>query len=368
MPRRRVGGGKLATCMAGKRGNIPGMGASQSVRVGLAGLGRFGKLHASVLGSLPGVELAAVCDPVPEEVAAVTAQHPGIKGFGDVADLLANSEIDALFIVSPEPLHAEQAMAALDHGVAVFVEKPLALTAAEAENVAQKAAAAGLPLQVGFVLRFDVQHALLKAEIASGNLGEIVSIRTKRNCSRAWFPTFGDRAHPVQETSIHDIDLLLWLLQSPVRRVQAVERNRAGMTYPDGSWALLEFENSAIAIIESSWFVPEGAPANVVTPSWRGTIDAEIEVIGTRGSSRIRLLDGPLSFWTSTYDAIPETALWPELAGAVVGALRAEDTHFIERVRHNLPESTTSVADAIAGLRIGESIVTASTGSAVELT
>jgi predicted dehydrogenase len=344
------------------------MGDSQSVRVGLAGLGRFGKLHASVLASLPGVELVAVCDPVAEEVAALQTQHPNLAGFGDVADLLANAQIDALFIVSPEPLHAEQAMAALDQGVAVFVEKPLALTAAEAEKVAEKAALAGLPLQVGFVLRFDVQHALLKAEIAGGGLGEIVSVRTKRNCSRAWFPNFGDRAHPVQETSIHDIDLLLWLLESPVRRVQAIERNRAGMTYPDGSWALLEFENGAIGIVESSWFVPEGAPANVVTPTWRGTIDAEIEVIGTKGSSRIRLLDGPLSFWTGTYDAIPETGLWPELSGAVVGALRAEDAHFVERVRKNLPESTTSVADAIAGLRVGEAIVRASAGNAVQLT
>lgn len=337
------------------------------VRVGLAGLGRFGKLHASVLASLPDVELAAACDPVADEVAALQAKYPGVAGYSDVDALLAGTEIDALFVVSPEPLHAGQAMSALDQGVAVFVEKPLAMTAAEAETVANMAAAAGLPLQVGFVLRFDIQHALLKAEIEAGGLGEIVSIRTKRNCTRAWFPTFGDRAHPVQETSIHDIDLLLWLTGSPVQRVQAIERNRAGMTYPDGSWALLEFASGAIGIVESSWFVPDGAPANVVTPTWRGTIDAEIEVVGTKGTSRIRLLDGPLSFWTSAYDAIPETGLWPELAGAVVGALRAEDAHFVERVRHNLPETTTSVADAIAGLRVGEAIVQASAGNAVQL-
>ncbi len=133
------------------------MGASQKCARRSGGFGRFGKLHASVLSGLPGVELVAACDPVQEEVAALQAQLPHLQGVRR-SDLLASTEIDALFIVSPEPLHAEQAMAALDRGVAVFVEKPLALTAAEAEQVAAKASAAALPLQVGFVLRFDVQR------------------------------------------------------------------------------------------------------------------------------------------------------------------------------------------------------------------
>lgn len=343
------------------------MDASGNVRVGLAGLGRFGKLHASVLASLPGVTLAAASDPVADELTALQQRVPDVAVYADVAEMLASTELDALFIVSPEPLHASQAHMAIERGLAVFVEKPLATTVAEAEAVAAAAAAANVPLQVGFVLRFDLQHAVLKDEIASGRMGDIVSIRTKRNCTRAWFPTFGDRAHPVQETSIHDLDLMLWLAASPVIRVQAIERNYSGMTYPDGSWALLEFASGAIGIVETSWFVPNGAPANVVTPSWRGSIDAEIEVIGTFATSRIRLLDGPYSVWTSSYDAVPELGLWPELGGAVLGALRAEDAHFIARVRGNLPETTSSVADAIAGLRLGEAIVTASAGSAVSL-
>src|SRR5690349_14871155 len=125
-------GGKLRGYRLLKREKQPGMCASQRVRVGLAGLGRFGKLHASVLASLPDVDLVAACDPLPEEVARLQAGHPQLAGFGDVSELLADTDLDALFIVSPEPLHAGQALAALDRGVAVFVEKPLALTAAEA--------------------------------------------------------------------------------------------------------------------------------------------------------------------------------------------------------------------------------------------
>lgn len=343
------------------------MGKAEDVRVGLAGLGRFGKLHAAVLANLPGVKLAALCDPRGDEVSALTERY-GATGYGDFAAMLNSEELDAVFIVSPEPLHAEQATLALQRGVAVFVEKPLAMTAAEGEQVAALAAQAGLPLQVGFVLRFDVQHTLLKAEIARGALGDIVSIRTKRNISRAWFPDFGDRAHPVQESSIHDIDLVLWLADSEVVRVHSIERNLSGLRYPDASWGLLEFASGAVAIVESSWFVPAGAPANVLTPTWRGTIDAEIEVIGTLGTSRIRLLDGPLSHWSSEYDAIPETAMWPDLGGVVMGALREEDAHFIARVRDGLPESITSVKHAIAGLRVGTAMMqAAANGAAVTL-
>ena len=344
------------------------MGNSDTVRVALAGLGRFGKLHAAVLERLAGAELVAVCDPRPDEVAAVAARHDAVTGFADFETMLDSVALDAVFIVTPEPLHPEQALAAISRGIATFVEKPLAMTAAEGERIAAAAAAAGVPLQTGLVLRFDVQHALLKAQIARGDLGQVISLRTKRNCSRAWFPEYGYRAHPIYETAIHDIDLLLWYADSPVENVQAVERHVSGLRYPDGCWALLEFASGAVGFVETSWFIPAGAPANVVTPTWHGTIDAEIEVVGALGTGRIRLLDGSLSLWHADFTAMPETGLWPEVGGAIAGALREEVAHFIARVRDGAPESIASVADAVSGLRVAEAIVqSAATGTAVAL-
>ncbi len=344
------------------------MARSERLRVGLAGLGRFGKLHAAVLGRLDGVELAAVCDPQPAEVAAIAAMHEGTRGFPDFEEMLDTADLDAVFIVTPESLHPAQALAAISRGIATFVEKPLAMTSGEGAQVAAAAAAAGVPLQIGFVLRFDVQHALLKSQIARGELGQIVSLRAKRNTSRAWFPDYGDRAHPMYETAIHDLDLLLWYAGSPVTKVQAIERNLSAMRYPDGCWALLEFASGAVGMVETSWMIPAGAPANVVTPTWRGTIDAEIEVIGVSGTGRIRLLDAPLSLWTAGFTAMPETGLWPEVGGAIGGALRDEVAHFIDRVRRGAPESVASVADAVAGLRVAEAIIgSAASGTVVAL-
>jgi UDP-N-acetylglucosamine 3-dehydrogenase len=98
------------------------MGSSEQVRIGLVGLGWFGKLHAAVLGKLPDVELAAVCDPQPDEVAALVARHEGARGFSDFEEMLNSTELDAVFLVSPEPFHAEQALAALSRGIATFTE------------------------------------------------------------------------------------------------------------------------------------------------------------------------------------------------------------------------------------------------------
>ena len=344
------------------------MESSEHVRVGLVGLGRFGKLHAAVLAELPGVELAALCDPQPDEVAALVARYEGARGFTDFEAMLNDAGLDAVFLVSPEPFHAEQALASLSRGIATFTEKPLAMIATEGERVAAAAAAAGIPLQVGLILRFDTQHALLKSEIDRGVLGQVISLRAKRNASKAWFPDYGDRAHTIYETTIHDIDLLLWYANSPITRVQALERQPSGLRYPDGCWALVEFESGAVGILETSWLVPAGAPANVVTPDWRGTIDAEIEVIGDVGTGRICLLDAPLSLWSAGFTAAPETGLWPEVSGSIGGALRDEDAHFIDRVRRGAPESITSVADTVMGLRVAEAIVTsAASGTAVEV-
>jgi predicted dehydrogenase len=170
------------------------------------------------------------------------------------------------------------------------------------------------------------------------------------------------------ETAIHDVDLHLWYAGSPVSKVHALERNVSGMRFPDGCWALVEFASGAVGMIETSWLVPEGAPANVVTPDWRGTIDAELEVVGTSGTSRIRLLDGPLSFWSAEFTAVPETGLWPAVSGMIAGALREEDAHFLQRVRAGAPESIASVSDAVEGLRVIEAIVaSARDGRTVEL-
>jgi UDP-N-acetylglucosamine 3-dehydrogenase len=330
---------------------------NRPVNVGLAGLGRFGKLHAAVIANLPQARLAAICDPAASEVDAVGNQFDVPGRYSDIDQLLADESLDCLFIVTPEQFHAEHVTKAIARGLPVFLEKPLATTAAEGEAIAAAAEAAGVFLQLGFICRFDIQHALLKREVDSGRFGDLITVRVKRNCSRAWMDVYGDRAHSVYETVIHDFDLILWLTGSRAKSVYAVERNVSGHVFPDAVVALLQMESGTIVTIETSWFVPDRAPANTLTDTWFGTIDAEIAIVGAKQSAELRILNSSLTIWTDEVTKHPEAGLWPELHGQIAGALREEDMHFIECVRTGTTSTVTSVADAVEGLRIAEAII-----------
>jgi predicted dehydrogenase len=123
------------------------------------------------------------------------------------------------------------------------------------------AAASGTLLHTGLIFRYELQHALLKEELAAGHFGELVSIRVKRNLSAAWFSAVADRAHTVFESLIHDLDLLLWLSSSPATRVMAMERRFGTHQSPEGCYAPIELASGCVAMVETSWFVPRQAPA-----------------------------------------------------------------------------------------------------------
>jgi predicted dehydrogenase len=344
------------------------MRSSDKTRVSLAGLGQFGSLHARILSQLSTVDLVAVCDPR-EEARAWATETLGVSTVvATIDELLTTSDLDTLFIVTPEDLHTEHVLKAAPLGIPIFMEKPLSTSTAGARQIVEAIRQSGSFLQIGFVIRFDAQHAMLHTRIAGGELGSIVSFRAKRNCSRSWRTTYGDRAHTVYETIIHDIDLLLWFTQSRCQKVYAVQRNFDGMTYPDALMATVQLENGTIATLETSWFVPAHAPQNVIAGSWTGTIDAEFEIVGTEQSARYRILDSGMSIASAEKVLHPEVGLWPEVYGSVGGALRLEDEHFIACVRAGAPSTIASLDDALHGLEVAEAIVTsAESGREVSL-
>lgn len=340
------------------------MTSKDGLRVGLAGLGRFGKLHGRILSKLRDVDLCAACDP-DGDARSWAREVLGVPQVIDTfEELIDKPALDAIFIVTPEGLHTRHALAAIERGIPTFMEKPLSTNATDAGTIVRRAKETSVYVQIGFVLRFDAQHALLRSRIGEGQFGDLVTIRAKRNCSRDWFVGYGERAHTVYETMIHDIDLVLWLTGSRVVSVYALDRYVSGLTYPDALFAALRLQNGTIASLETSWFVPAGAPRNVLTESWSGTIDAEFEIVGTEQSARYRLLDSGISIASGAALHHPEVGLWPEVYGEVGGALRLEDEHFIDCVRRDQPSAIASLDDALHGLEVADAIVRSATEGA----
>jgi predicted dehydrogenase len=338
------------------------------LRLGLAGAGRFGQLHAAVLSALPNVTLAAIADPCTERCHHVADRHQVARRYGSTQELFDDADLDAFVLVTPDEQHGAQGLAAVATGKPVFIEKPLASSSHQAMALQKAAAASGSLLQTGLLLRYELQHALLQEELAAGHFGELVSIRVKRNLSAAWFSAVADRAHTVYESLIHDLDLLLWLSGSRATRVMAMERRFGTHQSPEGCYALIELASGCVAMAETSWFVPPQAPANVMTETWAGTIDAELAVVGTQQTAQLRLLDSPLTIWGQDHQRHPDAQLWPLHQGHIHGALERELADFTNAARTGIPSRTASLDQAIEGLQLAEAIVEATrTGQAVAM-
>jgi predicted dehydrogenase len=336
----------------------------KEVRVGVVGLGRFGRLHTRTLSELPGCRVSALCE-VDGSTLEGCGKEYGVEGlYTDLEAMLDSGDLDAVDVVTDEHSHGRQVMLCLEHGKAVFVEKPLATDSSEAEAVTRMSRDTGLPVVVGNISRFDARYAVLRRELEAGRFGRVALVQAKRSFSRAWFAGFGSRVHPVFESMIHDLDLALWYLPSPVRRVYA-QTGSTGDGVPDTLVATLTAEDGTLAVLQSTWLVPDAAPITLAGPPagpldlW-GTIDAQLEVVGTSQVGKVDLMADGLYLWNDSAVRAPDTGLWPEVHGRVSGALREELSHFLDCVRARRPSSLAPPEVGAAAVRLAEAIVRSS--------
>lgn len=154
---------------------------SGRLRLGVVGLGRLGKRHAENLAyRVPGASLVAACSPVEEERAWAREALPEPRLYDDYAALLADRDVDAVWLVTPSSLHAQQIIDALRAGKHVFCEKPLSLDIAECERVLAEAARhPHLLATIGFMRRFDPSYKDAFDKIQSGAIGRPFLVRSQ---------------------------------------------------------------------------------------------------------------------------------------------------------------------------------------------
>ena len=255
---------------------------NRPLKVGIAGLGRLGKRHAEQLAfRTRGAQLVSACSPVTAELAwarddlGVGTLHEDFDAF------VRDPQLDAVVLVTPTSLHADQTIAALQAGKHVFVEKPLALNVADCERVEQVARRhPELVAMVGFVRRFDPSYARAQADIVAGAVGRPFLVRSQtcdRNDPDGFFVRFAPTSGGIfMDCSVHDIDLARWMLGKPrATRVFAsgtiaLHEGLRPIGDVDNGMAIVEFEGGQRAVLYASRTFAHGH-------------DTQTEIIGTTG-------------------------------------------------------------------------------------
>jgi predicted dehydrogenase len=312
----------------------------RAVRVGVVGLGYWGPNIARNLAAIPGYELVWLCDASEEARAKHARGFPGVELTPRLSDLLGDSELDAVFLATPVPTHAELAVAVAEAGKHCFVEKPLATAAADAERALAAASAAERVLMVGHLLEYHPAVTHLKRLLDGGELGEL-------------FYIYGNRVNLGQlradenalwSLGAHDVSVVLHLIDEEPEECIAQGASYLREGVEDVVFCYLRFPSGVVAHLHLSWLDPHK--------------ERRLTVVGARRMVTFddMLIEGKLTVYDKGFDE--DTRSWgeyiarsgdifsPRIANAE--PLRVECEHFLECVR----SGGTPRSDGHSGLRV----------------
>ncbi len=239
---------------------------TQTPRVGIIGAGGIGKTHLrSYVAN--GLTPAAIADANPEILESAVAEfggQPYERGF----DLIASGLVDIVSICTPPAFHADLAVAAIEAGMAVLCEKPLATTVEDAQRVVDIVDRTGTLFAMGFCHRFHPHIERLKAMIDGGELGTIREFRNRfagqlANVEKTWFSNARIAGGGVLvDTSVHSIDLFRYLIGDPtgIHALTSVCESELGpsLEVEDTGVLILQTAGGVLGVIEASWRTPVG--------------------------------------------------------------------------------------------------------------
>lgn len=240
--------------------------ADKKLRAGLVGLGMMGRHHARVLGSLDGVDLVAVSDPMgdPHGVAG------GRPVLASVEELIKVG-VDYAMVAAPTAYHEELALALADAGIHALIEKPLAVDTPAAKRITEAFAARGLVGAVGHIERYNPALQTLRKKLDTGDLGEVYQIITRR---QGPFPARIADVGVVKDLATHDIDLTAWVSRASFVTVSAQTAHKSGRAHEDMVAAVGQLSNGIITNHLVNWLTPFKERLTMVTGE-RGTLIAD---------------------------------------------------------------------------------------------
>lgn len=321
----------------------------ERLRVAVIGTGSIGRNHARVFSELPEVELVAVCD-TDMSVAKDVADRYRTQAFTQYQEMLEKLRPTAVTVAVPTAQHMEVALVALEIGVNLLVEKPIAATLEEGRQIIEKAHSRNRLLMVGHIVRFNPAMQQLKLRLQRGEIGRIFQIICRRVGP---FPARIRDVGVVIDLAPHDLDLMRYLTEMDPIRVFCETEQRLHTDHEDLLLGLLRFPDGITASLEINWLTP--------------TKVREVIVLGERGMFRVDDLTQDLYFYEN---AEVGDKIWPALQtlkGVSEGSmtrfaveryepLKAELSAFVRAIKDNIP-SPVSGEDGLAALRLALALV-----------
>ncbi len=247
-------------------------------RVALVGLGAMGRNHLRVLDELEDADLAAVCDVDAAVVSRVSRRHR-IAGYTSWVEMFQRERLDAAVVAVPTRFHLEVGLAALERGLHVFIEKPIAAGVAEAQQLIDAARRAGRVLAIGHIERFNPAVQELQRHLDAGDIGRVFQVHARR---QGPFPVRIRDVGVVIDLATHDLDVIDHLVGSKLSRVFAETEQRIHTEHEDLLNAMLKFENGVLGVLQVNWLTP--------------TKIRELSVLGERGMFVANYLTQELTF------------------------------------------------------------------------
>ena len=247
-------------------------------RVAVIGTGVMGRNHARVLHQLPDVELVGVADSNLDAACLLAATH-GTRGYGSVEELLKKEKPEAVTVAVPTENHHSVVLEAFAAGCHVMVEKPIAATLAQADELVSAAKSARRVLAVGHIERYNPAVLELKRRLDDGQLGHVYQFDAQR---LGPFPQRIRDVGVVIDLATHDLDLMRFLTGSEIVRVYAETRRKVHTTREDMVSGLLRLADGSVGLLQINWLTP--------------TKIRQLTVTGERGMFRADYLTQDLFF------------------------------------------------------------------------
>jgi predicted dehydrogenase len=307
----------------------------EQLKVGIIGTGWCGGIRAIASANSAMVSELHIAEINPDRLEEVAAMTDPATATTEWEELVANPDIQAVMVsATPESTHHPLAKAALEAGKHVLLEKPIALTLEEADELIDISESKGLKFTIGYSQRFNSKQALVKRSLRDGTLGDPVSALVSRHISRSLGGKIGSRTKlsPAAMEATHDIDFALWCLEPrrPVRVYSQVAwgARQAEHGVPDTQIIVITMDDGVTVTIGAGWSLP---------PSYPNFSSTWIEFLGTDGALIMDASHKDIILNTTAEGIqFPLSTMPGEYVDHVyAGPMERETLHFLEAVYHD---------------------------------